>query len=147
MGIGLRVNQPHIDPHLISLLFARYPQECSPRQAALRSRGDWQVCSHIASWKCARLLLNPQSWISGSESRPEYRRQSTRSLCLRCDFQTAALQCFSQARHSKPHFRLVIDMREKSVDMPKTTSGCDCESGARASHAACFWGATLQARC
>ena len=31
--------------------------------------------------------------------------------------------------------------------MPKTTSGCDCESGARASHAAYLRGATLQARC
>src|SRR5262249_53085528 len=32
---------------------------------------------------------------SGSEFRPEYRQQSTHSLCRRCGFQTEALQCFS----------------------------------------------------
>ena len=60
--------------------------------------GDWQVCSDIAAWKCARLLLNPQSWISGSESRPEYRQQSTHLLCPRCGFQTEGLQCFCPVR-------------------------------------------------
>ena len=100
----------------------------------------------IAAWKCARLLLDQRSWISGSESRPECYRQSTHSLCLRCDFQTAALRCFSLARHSKRIFDS-RSMCEEKCRHAENDDGCDCESGARASHAAYLRGATLQARC
>ena len=80
-----------------------------------------QVCSDIAPSKCARLLLDPQSSISSSESHPGYHRRNTRLLFPRSDFQTAAPRCFCPVRDSKPHFGFAIVERRKAQTWPRTT--------------------------
>ena len=115
----------------------------------------WSIVSlalHTASVPMILCFLIPssiflnQGWPGGLKFHPARRRRNRRSPDQGSGFQTEALQCFCprgiQSR--------IFDSRsicEEKCRHAENDGGCDCESGARASHAAYLRGTTLQARC
>ena len=77
---------------------------------------------------CARSPSNRRSWISASESRPECRRQSRRSLFLRSGFRKGGqAMLFPVARDSTPIPQLpdgfVANAKQKMRTRRESTSG------------------------
>ena len=100
MGIGSGLNQLNVHPNgVATLLYASFQNVRYAKLLCDFAAGS-RVRSYIAASRCGRLLLDRRCWRSGLEFHPECYRQSTHSLCLRCDFQTEGLQCFCPGRHS-----------------------------------------------
>ena len=54
VGIGLRVNQLNIDPHLIGRFLHATLKNVRYAKLLRDLARDCQVCSDIAAWKCAK---------------------------------------------------------------------------------------------